>query len=201
MKTSYITSFFILSATIFVGGCSLTQKSNPNPVPTPTVSSTGESVENATVSSTADEVDTSTWKTYRNEELGFEIKVPAEWGEPKVLREPLSDIYVFWDSTDLWMRVSMIRSAKTIEDVLGPLNTFSDDERITMYGMDGYRHFDFLGKQRLTDDTFMYVDNMILEKDGTYYLFDFTSNSSDDSGSIHEASRVWQKILETVRFQ
>lgn len=99
MKNVYITSFFLLSATVFVGGCALTQKSNP--MLTPTVSSTGESVENTTTSSTANEVDTSTWKMYRNEELGFEMKVPVEWGEPVFLsKTDASDSRNF----PFWMR-------------------------------------------------------------------------------------------------
>lgn len=38
------------------------------------------------------EVDTSDWKTYRNEELGFEFKYPQSWGEvssPSVRRLPI----------------------------------------------------------------------------------------------------------------
>lgn len=69
MKTSHIASLFLLSATVFVGGCALTQKLNP--ISTPTVSSTGESVESTAVSSTADEVDTSTWKTYKMRRWGL----------------------------------------------------------------------------------------------------------------------------------
>ena len=32
-------------------------------------------------------IDTSSWKTYRNEEYGFEFKYPREWSEPEPFKE------------------------------------------------------------------------------------------------------------------
>jgi len=48
-------------------------------------------VANINTATTTEEIDTSNWKTYRNEEYGFEFKYPGEW----VIEEKNSDI-LFW---------------------------------------------------------------------------------------------------------
>jgi hypothetical protein len=58
-----------------------------------------------TAATSTAEMDTSNWKTYRNEEYGFEFKYPEEWsfiafnkGEPELDPTPLLLLVEFYDS-------------------------------------------------------------------------------------------------------
>jgi hypothetical protein len=50
-----------------------------------------------------DEIDTSDWLTYRNEELGFEVKYPKEWPEVKIQKSDTITMPFFEDASNpIW---------------------------------------------------------------------------------------------------
>jgi hypothetical protein len=59
----------LLTFTLFLSGCILVGQRVSQPEPQPEQVAT----------STSDEIDTSDWKTYRNEEYGFEFRYPKDW--------------------------------------------------------------------------------------------------------------------------
>jgi len=67
----------VLSLGLF--GCVKTQKPVVNTNQNQNTNTKVEANANTNVATTTEEIDTSNWKTYRNEEYGFEFKYPEDW--------------------------------------------------------------------------------------------------------------------------
>ena len=101
-------------------------------------------------------IDTSDWKTYRNEELGFEIKYPAEWYENINLN---NDIFIFRPTEDPveapTVSLSKIQENKTISNYEKRVdeymkNTFMIKKWIIVDGEKFIQYQSPFSRQRLT---------------------------------------------------
>lgn len=99
MKKLILIPVLAVTAVLVAGGCVFKKPAQPSVEG----SQKSTSTEGDVATSTQD-VDMSDWKTYRNEELGFEMKIPPEWG-----------------SAEVWMQQEPQVHPETDEDTLFPL--------------------------------------------------------------------------------
>jgi hypothetical protein len=68
-------------------------------------------IENENLGEEVVEEDLNDWQVYRNEELGFELRYPSEWGEPNVLISTLDEA----KTNFLKKNILLIKSSPTVD--------------------------------------------------------------------------------------
>jgi hypothetical protein len=88
--------------------------------PVPVVNQNQNVNTNAVVATSTEEIDTSNWKTYRNEEYGFEFKYPGDWNL-QILKLSENCIFLKKITTD------RVKINKYTEDVMGSIDICHND--------------------------------------------------------------------------
>jgi hypothetical protein len=192
MKLITKTSLSVVAlALIFAGGCSLNRPSEPVSLAPEDIASTSttdvvastSTEANVSPTSTVESIDTSDWKTYRNEEMGFEMKIPKEWDH--FYEEKNIPAYVTWKKNNVELRVLMVNSTSSFDGVQEYLGTkYEENQKTIINGLSGYQETELLGKQKLTGGLLVYFNHALLKNGSKYYLVDCSAESSAGYDSI-----------------
>lgn len=196
---TYQKSFLIVAfAVIFAGGCAFNNRSvaeqKKNAVEEVVATTTQEVV----ATSTEAAVDASDWKTYRNEELGFEVKIPSTWKEPAV--SYYGDGSVLWENGDDSVGLSIERLA--VNDQASKefhLLSLKDDEKIELNGLQGYQkiHVYKNPNSNIREDiSVSYADELwLMSKDVFYVIRPGSYHGWLTEGQINN----WKEIVSTFK--
>jgi hypothetical protein len=189
MKLITNTSLSVVAlALIFAGGCSLNR-------PSELVSLAPE---NQSATSTEEVIDTSNWKTYRNEEMGFEMKVPKEWEDPKVSY----DVYgsVTWEVEKEYMYISIERLNIRGQEHIDEYSSSRDDKHaMTLNGLDAYQlSYQCDMNQGKIEGRQFYVQDLIIIKDDVEYLIESKIKAGKDRAPEEQVESL-KSILESFK--
>jgi len=139
--------------------------------------------------------DTSDWKTYRNEEYGFEFKYPSQFGDPELL--PLTDLDC---SSRAYQEVGLV-SFKNIGLGLAcsgtVLNTPSykgDKNSVKVANGDSY-YFEYVSATGyINKEVYIPIDN------ARYLSFGYTFKAGRPSEYVELSSDTFNQALSTFKF-
>lgn len=193
---TYQKSFLIVAfAVIFAGGCAFNNRSvaeqKKNAVEEVVATTTQEVV----ATSTEAAVDASDWKTYRNEELGFEVKVSPEFSDAMEHVSEEKNGYVNWSSPEANLSIITKYTTTSRQAVFDEFGMdMNSDNQFSVNGLSGYRETQMLGKQRLTEGVYLYTDKVLVGRDGMYFYLSFSANSEVEA-DVNNAFSKWERIL------
>lgn len=149
-------------------------------------------------------IDTSDWQTYRDETLGFEIKMPKEW--VRRLRDvgpQPNDENEFW--RDQVGAVEFIPSYQkgfpqflitikdsdiTLENAIGVVALNKEHQDLIVDGLPAKR--DILERKGEFPD---YREMVVVKNSRRYYFFEFNASETD----INKDVLIWNEILKTFK--
>lgn len=207
MKTFQKTILITACAMIFAGGCVFNRQSNSTPV------------KQVSDGAKADgDMDISTWEVYRNDELGFEMKLPREWSGRITGGIPhnsyMDERHPFWDpelGRGYWsgdkIHLSMIvkQTTSTLEEFnektgMG-FGVSPQEAKVNDYS--AYRLTRSIdGKESPADSEiggYQSGEKLLIKNNDVYYYLDF-SESSNSLIEAQEKEKKWNKALSTLKF-
>ncbi len=156
-------------------------------------------------SSKTEVIDTSDWQTYRNETLGFEIKMPKDWTGGYYLGRRIPDDPEFWqdqvggaDFNGLFRGTSSPQFSVRVKD-----SDLTLDRFINVVGINREHQNIFIAglpaKQDILDgrkDKYPNYREIIVTKNGQRnYVFYFDASDTD----INRDILIWNEILKTFK--
>jgi hypothetical protein len=155
----------------------------------------------------ADAVDTTNWTTYRNEQLGFEMKVPPEWSPANEFLTPeAGDQYrhpfwyptigeVYWDSSLQSAHFTVKRSTTSLEKFNKGIGRFVPNAG-TFNGLDAYRHTSEV--HPTLSSSYDGRDEVLVKSQDMFYLIEIVVHSSSQQESTR-AFNEWIAASRTFR--
>lgn len=203
-------------AIALVGGIASYRYANRQPEPPKVVSvEPGDSA----ASSTEQRIDTSNWKTYRNEDLGLEMKFPPEWsghmdgGAPYI--NWIDDYHPFWQpylgrgywrSDRISLKIQIKQSTTTLEGFSEAIGHWLPLEKVMINGFSALQYARGI-KESTSDmsssptgigkyDSWEYL---LIQREDVFYLVEFHENSfSLEDAKTRDAE--WQEVLRQMKF-
>jgi hypothetical protein len=211
MNTSFSRAVFagLLAVALFIVGASICllfsiyfSKLKESDFPQQPRMDTGE-YQNASSTRQEDEVDTSDWKTYRNEEFGFEIKIPSEWGSVRIDHIDGKETMYSFQHSGVNVHFQTRKTTSTIQEIRKDIASeymgvaYEDTDKIILAGWDGYRKVAVYSGQA-TEGLVLYSDESFLVGNGAYCQLSFSAVSADSHASAVEAAK-WEAALKTLK--
>ncbi len=148
--------------------------------------------------SDSNEIDISDWKTYRNEEYGFEIKYPGDWRETK--QKEGKFLFEFDNHGYFWIIIS--KNNKNL-DIKGIKEDFYKNNEYSYQYIDNFLELNNMHIYRQERYDFGVLENFyILNNDKSYlYLlnFEFNFNPTNENKKQHTIKLI-DNILNTFKF-
>lgn len=171
-----------------------------------------------TSSSTEQGIDTSNWKTYRNEDLGLEMKFPSEWsghmdgGAPYI--NWIDDYHPFWQpylgrgrwrSDRVSLNIQIKQSTTTLEGFSEAIGRWFPSVRVTINGFPALQYAHKI-EESTSDPSNISADigeyqsweHLLIQREDVFYLIEF----HEDSFSLEDAKMrdaEWQEVLKQMK--
>ena len=148
----------------------------------------------------SDEIDASNWKTYRNEEYGFEVKYPSNWvfveeSEKIKFSEEGKEYFIEEGKAypiSLSFNFDKYEEKKTIEE-------WADGKMKKSLGEQSINELTIGGKPAITVKTYMGIETVILYDENNNQIFLVTPNFGNDTIN-NENLLVYNTMIKTIRF-
>jgi hypothetical protein len=153
-------------------------------------------------------IDTSNWETYRNEKLGFEMKLPPDWDGPNEMfgpsqadenRHPFWHPILgttFWSSETVNVGFTVKRSTSTLEEFNGGIGFFGEQNETRINGLPAYQNISPLHQ---SPPALYQTNEQFLIKNGDiFYFIEFSANS-ESLDVLTKSYNEWKESLRSFK--
>ena len=159
------------------------------------------------------EDETANWKTYRNEEYGYEIKYPKDWeygtdkeqpnilwlGHPLSGKQTFSLIIIVYDNPDKltskqWVEKLLQENREKVEKKEAAPITYREEKEVTIAGLPAYELYGVFAYDQSEEQIYLAKENYVYR-----FSFPVAEENLNLSNPI-ENNRIIHQMLSTFKF-